>query len=102
MLEDEHKECYNIMKRKSLIDYMNKIRRPLLSKKLEDIIHYDLRADYQQVLCLKNYDEDEFTKLQEKECTKEIHIKEDTEEMEAAKKVVARFDSYEKYITKIL
>lgn len=45
-LESQHRECYDYIKRKSLLDYMTKIRKPLLAKKEDDIEHYDLRADY--------------------------------------------------------
>lgn len=44
--ETEHPHMYNYLKRKTLFNYLDKIRKPLLEQKDHDIEHFDLRADF--------------------------------------------------------
>jgi len=62
---------YSILKKRALFFFQSKIRSPLLKFKERDIIHYDLRADYRQVLCLKDYDPNEMEKIFEMELVME-------------------------------
>ena len=100
-LENEHPELYCSIKRQALFNYIHKIRRPLLDQKQADIEHYDLRADYSQVLCLKNYNEFEMQEIVDSEVARNIYDK-DTEEILAVKDMEKRIDSYEKYLFKII
>ena len=101
-LEVEHTELYNYIKRQSLFNYLNKVRKPLLESKDQDIEQYDLRADYQQVLCLKNYNANEMKQLQLKECSKGLRDIKLSDEIVAIQKYEERLCSYERYITKII
>ena len=78
-LEVDHKELYNALKKKSLFYYVQKIRRPLLEQKHLDIEHFGRRADYKQVLCLRNYDENEIQTLVNAELARNIYQKEPQE-----------------------
>ena len=60
---DNYPEFFSIMKRKVLYEYITKIRKPIMAHKEKDIVHYDQRADFQQVLALRNYDENELSNL---------------------------------------
>tara|TARA_B110000285_G_C15034959_1_gene568732 strand:- start:532 stop:849 length:318 start_codon:yes stop_codon:yes gene_type:complete len=62
-LESSHEAIYKILKKRALFYFSSKIRTPLLKLKARDIYHYDLRADYRQVLCLKDYDDYEMDKI---------------------------------------
>jgi len=100
-LENDHPELYCSIKRQALFNYIHKIRRPLLDQKQADIEHYDLRADYSQVLCLKNYNEFEMQEIVDNEVARNIYDK-DSEEILAVKDMEKRIDSYEKYLFKII
>jgi len=60
---DSFPEFFSIIKKKVLREHINKIRRPLMDHKLKDIEHYDQRADFQQVLTLKDYEPHELQNL---------------------------------------
>jgi len=62
-LMDSFPEFFSIIKKKVLREHINKIRRPLMDHKLKDIEHYDQRADFQQVLTLKDYEPHELQNL---------------------------------------
>jgi hypothetical protein len=60
---DDFPDFFAILKRKVLYEYITGIRKPLLNLKHQDIEHYDTRADFQQVLALRNYDDNEISNL---------------------------------------
>ena len=60
---DNFSEFFSIIKKKVLLEHINKIRRPLMDFKQKDIEHYDQRADFQQVLTLKDYEPHELQNL---------------------------------------
>lgn len=62
-LMDNFTEFFSIIKKKVLLEHINKIRRPLMDYKQKDIEHYDQRADFQQVLTLKDYEPHELQNL---------------------------------------
>lgn len=100
-LENEHFMLYQGLKNKALFNYINKIRRPLLSMKQQDIEHYDMRADYKQVLALRNYDENEMQELVDREMVRQNH-KMDSEETIQMKEIERRINVYQRFLTNIL
>jgi len=98
-LEKEHPELYDGMKKKAMFTYIQKIRRPLLEFKEEDIEFYDRRADYKQVLALRNYDENEIKDLVDSEIAKGNH--KTSEEMVCMNEIERTVNTYERYLTKI-
>lgn len=72
-----------------------------MEQKHADIEHYDLRADYSQVLCLRNYNEQEMQEIVDAEVARDISHK-DSEEISAMKEMEKRLCSYERYLTKII
>lgn len=64
-LEQEFSEFYQSIKMKALFHYVFKIRRPMLAFKEKDIEFFNRRADFKQVLALRDYDEDELRNLVE-------------------------------------
>ena len=76
-LEKEFPDLYHSLKMNALFNYIHKIRRPLLAFKQEDIEFYDRRADYKQVLALRNYDENEIKDLVDEWVHKNHHRKSD-------------------------
>ena len=100
-LENEHFMLYQGLKNKALFNYINKIRRPLLSMKQQDIEHYDMRADYKQVLALRNYDENEMQDLVDREMVRQNH-KMDSEETIQMKEIERRINVYQRFLTNIL
>lgn len=89
--------------------YQSKIRSPLLKFKERDIQHYDLRADYRQVLCLKDYDEEEMNKIFQRELVMDddtASFKEkrmyDDDERQTIQSLEESAHYYEKYIYRTL
>ena len=70
---------FSVLKRRSLFYYNCQIRTPLLKLKERDIRHFDLRADYNQELLLKDYDPDEMDKIFKMELLAD-HVHKDDEE----------------------
>ena len=58
---DDFPDFFAILKRKVLYEYITGIRKPLLNLKHQDIEHYDTRADFQQVMALRNFDDKKFS-----------------------------------------
>ena len=63
----------------------------------KDIIHYDQRADFQQVLALRNYDENELSNL----IADELDYKGDANnEMKRIEKLEKQVDRFSRHILK--
>jgi CRP-like cAMP-binding protein len=99
-LEVEHRELYHSLKQNSLFNYIQNIRRPLLQHKQEDIEFYDKRADYQQVLALRNYNENEIKDLVDLETQKMMHR--GSEEIMCMHDIEKTITKYERYLAKVL
>ena len=100
-LETQHSILYQHIKRKALFFYIQRIRRPLLEQKNQDIRHYQTRADYKQVLYLRNIDNNEIQKIVEQELAKSIYEKE-CDEILIVKDIEKRIDSYQRYLLKVI
>ena len=88
------------MKHNALYHYIHKIRGPLLAHKQEDIEFYDKRKDYQQVLALRDYNENEIKELVEEEEDKQKHG--GSEENMGMHLIDKTINKYEKYLGNIL
>lgn len=94
---DDFPEFFSILKRKVLYEYITKIRKPIMAFKDKDIIHYDKRADFQQVLALRNYDENELSNL----ISDELDQKGDANnEMKRIEKLEKQIDRFSRHILK--
>ena len=100
-LKLDHPVLYRHIKRKALFHYIQRIRRPLLEQKQLDIEHYQTRADYKQVLYLRNTDDQEIQKIVDNELAKSIYEKESAEIL-IMKEMEKKVNSYERYLTKII
>lgn len=90
---DNYPEFFSIMKRKVLYEYITKIRKPIMAHKDKDIIHYEKRADFQQVLALRNYDENELSNLISDELDQKGEANSEKKRIEKLEKQVERFSS---------
>ena len=94
---DEFPEFFSIIKRKVLYEYIVKIRKPILQFKAKDIKHFDQRSDFQQVLALRNYDENELSNL----ISDELDQKGDANnEMKRIEKLEKQIDRFSRHIIK--
>lgn len=96
---DEYPEFFAILKRKVLYEYITNIRRPLLKCKHQDIIHFDQRADFQQVLALRNYDDNELSNLISDELDQKGDVNNDIKRIH---KLGDQVERYNKHICKFL
>jgi len=91
---DDFPEFFSILKRKVLYEYITKIRKPIMQYKEKDIIHYDQRADFQQVLALRNYDENELSNLISDELDQKGDVNNEMKRIEKLEKQIDRFSRH--------
>uniref|UniRef100_A0A7S3FW38 Cyclic nucleotide-binding domain-containing protein n=1 Tax=Strombidium rassoulzadegani TaxID=1082188 RepID=A0A7S3FW38_9SPIT len=91
---DESPEFFSILKRKVLYEYITKIRKPIMQFKQNDIDHYDTRADFQQVLALRNYDENELSNLISDELDQKGDVNNEMKRIEKLEKQIDRFSRH--------
>ena len=91
---DEFPNFFNILKKKVLYEYVTQIRKPLLKLKQQDIQQFENRADFQQVLALRNYDELEVLKLIDDEIQNDDSENNITYELQKLKNIGRKLDSY--------
>lgn len=91
---DDYPEFFSILKRKVLYEYITKIRKPIMQFKEKDIVHYDKRADFQQVLALRNYDENELSNLISDELDQKGDANSEMKRIEKLEKQVDRFSRH--------
>lgn len=91
---DDYSEFFSILKRKVLYEYITKIRKPIMQFKEKDIVHYDKRADFQQVLALRNYDENELSNLISDELDQKGDANSEMKRIEKLEKQVDRFSRH--------
>jgi len=91
---DENPDFFSILKRKVLYEYITKIRKPILQFKEKDIKHYDKRSDFQQVLALRNYDDNELSNLISDELEQKGDSNNEMKRIEKLDKQIERFSRH--------
>ena len=102
ILEQNNPILFAHIRRKALLNYIHRIRSPLLKHKEKDIQHFMGRADYKQHLYLHNSDNFEIQNIVYNEFQRNIYGKEDKEEIVMLKLADEKIGYYEKYIRRIM